>query len=496
MFRPLYSGRISRMAFSCVLFAMEVIIAFEGLVLKKASGNPRRASPLRCPSKKGKGYLMSNYTMAHSLLLFAMMSAPADSSHAQREDTRNLPTYEEYLRNSVVDRQVLDTFLDPEQAAWAQFDPELGYILGNSMPRDGMDGARTISTVQSNGARTALVYTDRPCRINTYGNSFTQCHQVSDGETWQEYLAAHFGEPIRNFGMGGYGTYQAYRRMLREERTSAGAEYVVLYLWGDDHLRSVMRCRHAVIYPVWDHQGGRMFHNNFWANIELDLDSGAWVEKESRLPDPESLYKMCVPDFMVEALQDDLMVQLFAATQGWAALNEHEYARIERLAALLGEAPPDYSTTETCQAALKRIMDAYGYAATRQVLLRARDFCRQEHKKLLVITFCPNTTFRLLHGQERTDQALIAFLEAERFLYVDINLAHKRDFADFNLTPEAYMGRYCIGHYSPKGNHFFAFQIKDVLVDWLDPKPVTYRDSAWDTPDFQGYLPDTPLKRP
>ena len=44
---------------------------------------------------------------------------------------------------------------------------------------------------------------EKACRINTYGNSFTQCHQVSNGEAWQEDLAAHMGEPIRNFGMGG-----------------------------------------------------------------------------------------------------------------------------------------------------------------------------------------------------------------------------------------------------------------------------------------------------
>jgi hypothetical protein len=48
---------------------------------------------------------------------------------------------------------------------------------------------------------------------------FHACHQVSDNETWQEYLAGHLGEPIRNFGMGGFGVYQAYRRMIREEQT-------------------------------------------------------------------------------------------------------------------------------------------------------------------------------------------------------------------------------------------------------------------------------------
>ena len=86
---------------------------------------------------------------------------------------------------------------------------------------------------------------------------------IDDGETWQEYLAAHLGEPIRNFGVGGFGVYQAYRRLLRTEQTEDGAEYLILYVWGDDHFRSVMRCRHAVIYPFWDHEEDFVFTTTF-----------------------------------------------------------------------------------------------------------------------------------------------------------------------------------------------------------------------------------------
>ena len=37
-------------------------------------------------------------------------------------------------------------------------------------------------------------------------------------------MAATLGEPVRNFGVGGFSVYQAYRRMLREEE--------VVHLWG------------------------------------------------------------------------------------------------------------------------------------------------------------------------------------------------------------------------------------------------------------------------
>src|SRR4030095_4494772 len=222
------------------------------------------------------------------------------------------PMFEAYLRKSVVDKKTLDVFLNPRELSWAKFDPITGYRLGNYMPRDGIPQSSTISTARPNGMRTAHAYVERPCRINTYGDSFTLCHQVSDGETWQEYLAAHLGEPVRNFGMGGYGAYQAYRRMAREEKTAHGAEYLVFYIWGDDHIRSLLRCRHALIYKRWSHRGGTMFHANFWAHLEMNLETGRFLEKENPLNTPAALYRMTEPRFMVDNLKGDLALQLYA----------------------------------------------------------------------------------------------------------------------------------------------------------------------------------------
>ena len=44
---------------------------------------------------------------------------------------------------------------------------------------------------------------------------------------------------------------------------------------------------------------------------------------------------------------------------------------------------------------------------------------------------------------------------------------------------------------SPAGNHFFAHSLRQVVVDWLDPKPITYRGETPTSIDFTGYLPDT-----
>jgi hypothetical protein len=394
---------------------------------------------------------------------------------------------EAYLRESAVSRGVIDTFLDPNQFSWAQFDPELGYRLGNFLPRDGVDGSFTISTVQDSGARTSHSYRDREARINTYGNSFTQCHQVSDGETWQEYLAAHLGEPIRNFGMGGYGVYQAYRRMIREEATELSADYVILYVWGDDHLRSLWRCRHAVIYRWWDHDHGRLFHNPFWAHVEIDLDSGQIRERKNLLPSPESLYRMTDPDWMYENLKDDLALQMFLYARGLTS--EVNWSQVDQLSLLLDEEPLKRSPELQARRSVLHLLHRYGFAATKYILTKTREFTEANGKKLLVILFDPSRVMRvLIESGERYDHEIVDFLEANDFRYFDMNLVHVEDFKAFSLSLDDYMKRYFIGHYSPAGNHFFAFSIKDTIVSWLDPKPITYRRESEVLVDFRSYV--------
>ncbi len=422
--------------------------------------------------------------MTAVLGMFALIPAPGEAAAGGPET----PTFVEYLRAAAVPRATIDGFL--RGPSWARFDPELGYVLGNYLPTDGIDHSATISTAGPDGARTSFMYAGKKCRINTYGDSFTQCHQVSDGETWQEYLAAHLGEPVRNFGMGGYGVYQAYRRMIREERTDHGAEYVVLYLWGDDHIRSLLRCRHAIIYPTWDDRGGPMFHNNFWPNIEMDLATGRLVEKENLLPTTELLYRMADPEWMVEQLGDDLALELYAFKLGY--IRDLDRGRIDRLAARL-EMPIDWSGAATLPAQAGALLDRYSLRATRLILEKSVDFARRGGKKLLVVLFDPYRALgQMRRGEPRYDQEIVDYLRRENVPYFDMNEVHLRDFRESGLPYEAYEKRYFIGHYNPRGNHFFAYAIKDKVVGWLDPKPITYRAPDPRSVDFRGYLPVRP----
>ena len=414
----------------------------------------------------------------------AMLSATDGTS----ADGPARPSFEQFVREGAVPREVIDRFL--RGTGWARFDPELGYVLGNSLPNDGVDGSATLSTVGPDGARTSFMYAGKKCRINTYGDSFTQCHQVSDGETWQEFLAAHLGEPIRNFGMGGYGAYQAYRRMVREEATDHGAEYLIFYVWGDDHIRSLLRCRQALIFRAWDARGGLMFHNNFWANLEMDPDTGRIVEKENLLPTPESLYRMTDPQWLVDHLGDDLALQLAAFKQGYT--RDLDRARVGKLAKWL-DFSMDWDNESTLQAQAGALLDRYSLRATRIVLEKARGFAASRGKKLLVVLFDPYRVLpELRRAGTRYDREIVDYLRAEKMPYFDMNEVHLRDFEKSKLPYAEYMKQFFIGHYNPRGNHFFAHAIKGKMVEWLDPKPITYRGADAGAIDFRGYLPGHP----
>ncbi len=395
-------------------------------------------------------------------------------------------SFERHLRDSAVRRETLDRFLDPRIDTFATFDPVCGYRLKRYMPRDGIDGSYTISTAAESTARTPINCVHVPRRLNTYGDSFTQCHQVSDGETWQEYLAAHLGEPIGNFGMGGYGVYQAYRRMLRTEASAEGRPWVILYLWGDDHLRSILRCRHAVIYKWWDNSGD-LFHNPFWANVEMNLETGVLEEHENRLGTPDALYRMTDPDYMYESLKDDLMMQLMLYVDEDIDGLDREAA--VRLAGILGVPAPDFAIPRAAHRdAVSRLMWAYGFAATRWIVRQSADWAAREGRRIMFVLFCPSALRELLTRGTRHDQPLVDFFGASGLSWFDMAPVHAADYAAFRCGLDAYWKRYFIGHYSPAGNHFFAFAIKDRIVEWLDPRPITYTPGSERVVGFQRYL--------
>jgi hypothetical protein len=383
-----------------------------------------------------------------------------------------------YLRSVTCSRKEIETFLDPKQPNWAKFDPELGYTLRTNVLKDGMDGCRTVETFVKTGERLTINGAQKPCRMNAYGNSFTLCQETSDGETWEEYLAAHLGEPIRNFGIGGYGAYQAFLRMKREEATPSGAEYLLLTIWDlDDYLRSIDAWRWIRFGPWWRTQPGHlnMFHGNPWNYIRLDLQSGEPIEIENSFRTRESLFKLCDPDFVYDHFKDDLVVQLVAAENGATDINRSE---LKQVAEALN-VRPSFDSVEATGRTAHAVHTEYALRVGIRVIEKTLAYAEAQGKKLMVLlSFGAESVTAACEGRPRFDQNVVNFLTAKRIPFADALAKHAEDFRNFKISPREYADRFYVGHYNPKGNHFFAFAVKDAIVNWLDPKPLAYRKGS------------------
>ena len=326
-----------------------------------------------------------------------------------------------------------------------------------------------------------LNFAGLPCRINTYGNTFTQCSQVSDGETWQEYLSAHFGEPIRNFGVGGYGVFQAYRRMLREERSDQSAEYMMINIFSDDHLRNIakwpwlrypdqkrdLQMRPVTRAELFD------FHYVPWSHLRLNPATGGFDECENPYPTPESLYLLTDKEHVYEAFRNDFEFQAAMAQQHAPDIRT---SVLREIADELGLST-DFSSSEAISRTAQALMRTCGLRSSMYILDKAKEFAQAEGKELLILlSHSKEDVVNACGDGPRFDQEFLDYLGDSGLSVVDVLPDHAEEFSSFARSPYEYVQRYYIGtgHYNPRGNHFFAFAVKAAVVEWLDPPPPTF----------------------
>ena len=150
-----------------------------------------------------------------------------------------------------------------------------------------------------------------------------------------------------------------------------------------------------------------MFHGNFWSNIEIDLETGKLEEKENLLPTTESLYKMTDPDWMYEALSDDLALQMYLYKN--SQISNIAIQQLKTLSKHL-KCPVDFDS-DSLRPSVAKLLDKYSFEATKHILVKAKEFVRTNNKKLMVIIFDPYRVTRpLLQGGKRYDQEIVDFL--------------------------------------------------------------------------------------
>ncbi|MFP4028686.1 MAG: hypothetical protein ACLFWL_12925, partial [Candidatus Brocadiia bacterium] len=314
---------------------------------------------------------------------------------------------------------------------------------------------------------------------------FTQCAQVNDGESWQEILAAHFREPIRNFGVGGYGVYQAYNTAMRIEESDLAAKHVVLNVWDDDHLRNIDAARW--IRVGWMHKdlprgGGEdtyPVHGFPWAHVRYNLKRGNFVELPGLCKRTEDLRELADKDNFYEIFKDDHVVHLYALSQGLDAPVEYLEELAEEFDIEVDLRDPDVRQQEA-----RKLHLAYGVRSTRFILNNLTDWAEEQEREVMVLLSYETPTVKTyIDTGFRFDAELLGYLEENNIPCVDCLEKAAEDYEDFSISIDEFLERFYIGragaqvfgHYNPHGNFWFAFAIRDALVDWLDPNPPSYR---------------------
>ena len=378
----------------------------------------------------------------------------------------------EYLRSIKPSRQRVADFIsgaygprDKRPGEVFQYDPELGWVHHETVGSTGVHGSKVFYSYEPDGARQVINFLGRPGRIRTYGNSFTHCSQANNNETWQEYLAAHLQEPIRNYGVGGHSVYQAYRRMLKVEPRFPGG-YIILNVWDDDHYRNLDAWR-SIRFGYGSRCGFTLPH------LRVDVAKGTCDQKENISKTPEDLYHLCDEDYLWQTFKDDPVLKMvMAARQGGENISAE---LINPVAVTFGIPDERIANTATAQR-IKKIHTEAALFATQNVIIWAERFARDNGKKLMVmLSFGRGNIARHLRGQPRFDQSFVDWLKDKPYPVIDMRDPFAADYRNHKADVDQYLAPFYNGHHTPRGNFFTAWAIKDAVVKWLDPKPLPYR---------------------
>ena len=408
-------------------------------------------------------------TAAAVELVSASTSLGANKNSASGSGQKNPLTARDYLKSILYRREEVEQWLAEKAFPFAKYSSEFGWLLRDARFLDGIDGAINTYTYGPLDERITIHYRDRPCRINTYGNSYTQCHQVSDAETWQEVLAGHLEEPIRNFGVGGWSVYQAYLRLLKEEQR-APAQFIIFNIYQDDHFRNLDAWRNIRVKKQ------ERFIEPTLPYVEVNVEAGRFVEKPNPCPTLESVYQLCDPNWVINRFKDDFALGIMLAHANAKNANpEQAYKDTMKLATTHGILTR-VDTGKELSLTADAIHQRAAYYSSERIIEKVEAFAR-EHKKqvLYVLSYPAQYIARYVTEGLRPDQPFVEFMQRKGLPVADLLQAHVDEFQRYKGDIKDYLKQYFVGHYNPRGNVFTAFILKDRLVQMLDPKPRPYR---------------------
>jgi hypothetical protein len=395
-----------------------------------------------------------------------------DESHKDSKSS-NIVSHRDFLKENLYTKKELDDWFADKAFPFSKYHPKLGWLRPNRKFRDGIDDSLSVYIYSQTGERVMMNYADMPCRINTYGDSFTECHQVSDGETWQEVLAAHLQEPVRNFGISGWSVYQAYLRMKMEEQKTP-AELIILNIYWDDHYRNLDSWRNIRVRKHLQHIESPLPY------LKVDLGTGKCTEFSHICPTQQSCYNLCDVNWLEEHLKDDFALNIVLAKLNADNGNEeYAYKLLKETASRHGLNRDKIDWSEPARQIAEQMHDRAALLSTMKIVEWVEEYAKANNKKVLyILSYSKSKIIKYREEGERFDQSFVDLMKKRKLAVIDLMGAHIEDYQGSADNFREYMNGYYVGygHYNPLGNFFTAFAIKDKVTEMLEPKPIPYRN--------------------
>lgn len=277
--------------------------------------------------------------------------------------------------------------------------------------------------------------------LSTYGDSFTECVEVNDDETWQAYMVGARGGRVLNFGVAGFGPDQALLYLERNIKRGIHTPVVVLAVIEEDLDRSLNAFRPFYTWPRIDLVLG--FKPRFVPDAE-----GGFVLHQAM---PESWDEQSIRTAMQSAADIDYYYPLRVETIGFPySVSAAKFIKRQ------GWLPRPWLPRETPLA-----------RSTLSFILERFTTLAREHGFTPVLVLLPSSGNQIEHAREGYQDAvspIVAASAPEGLVYINVlealvnNPAYLR-----GLTLDQYS---LVDHASPEGNAAVARVLSDELAPW------------------------------
>lgn len=326
----------------------------------------------------------------------------------------------------------------PDQASYEQYLARRDPIVGWPNKQDGPMIGRP-SPALPQGINICL---------SLYGDSFVYASEVSDADAWGNLLAEQLQCPVANYGVGGYGTDQAYLRFTQNEEDEA--PFTILGIYPQNLLRNVNQYRFLLT-------GGEV--NGFKPRFVLDdgqlrllpLPEIAYTDLPALYANPEQWFthESFLPDSAYGPARFQFpytwsLIQLVARerTRNWL-INRPSWSSFVQ---------PDHPTQSL--------------EITMAITTQFKADCQERNKHCMMLVFpTPNSYEWFQDNGGLATQTLITDLQAAGLPVLDLTAGIADQLGDTSFCTIVTQPDICEGHFNETGNRLLANVVYQFLQD-------------------------------